>query len=145
MVELNLIKPKVDKVSDKYSWNFYKFCKKNKPYKVMSRVKENYIWNDLFIVTQEEFSYLYGKHLNTIMWDNRDLKVIIAYKELYPYDITVEFLENYIEIGRCLVVPCGTHEWKYNKEQTERCCVYCGKVEVKKYRQEEYWSGELND
>lgn len=69
----------------------------------------------------------------------------MAYKELYPYDVTNEFLENYIEIGRCSVVTYGTHEWEYNNEQSERCCVYCGKNEVKKYRQEEYWECELND
>ena len=138
-----MFRPKVDKVSDKYSWNLYKFYKKYKSVKVYSDVKEGWQWQNIFMCTREDGNLILGKHLNYIMWNNYKCTLYNQYKEDYPYDITEEFLKEYERVGRCLVLPLGdAHKFILSEDGKTRECEYCGKVEKLKERVVEYWSDD---
>lgn len=142
---LKSIKPRIIKISDKYSTNLYKFLKSKGCFKVYfdtwDTYKERQVeinWNDLNIGriylgsnimddtyeiegTEYNMGCLLGKDLSSILNGRRltELGAYCGFGGFYPKkyfaDITEEFWRRYVEVGRCLFYEHGS--WLQGNEK----------------------------
>lgn len=152
-IDIEKIKPKNIKKSDKYSKAIYKYLKNNPQYR---RVWFNEASYDCeldepilisFDVNNIKLSKLYfglpdfgttncieGKCINNLIREGRgsqETYYYIAEKHSHFVEVTEEFFEKYIEIGRCIY----GHQFYLNDDEnrytyidnTHRVCNWCGK------------------
>lgn len=159
------IKPKIDKESDKYSWQLYQFVKRKRYMNVYVN-KEDHNNGQLDKCTQRDIiigsklsehnKAVNGNHLSKILSPDRD-----KYSEWHYLDkrlgwdlidITDEFWDKYISDGRCTLDRehrgCwigGDHRYSIMDEETRKCN-WCGKVFKKHFYTEtitkEKWEEE---
>lgn len=151
-MNLNLIKPKIKNESDKYSWNLYKYLKKypnSKVYydKINSFTdneqmynKDNLTKNDVIIGNICENSIV-GVTLSQLLMKVPSMQFWYGGAKKTHVDITNQFFNDYIEIGRCLFD--STHDgWLRNTDNRftyindeQRKCNWCG-IEQHKEKKE---------
>ncbi len=145
-MNLNLIKPKVKGESDKYSWNLYKYLHKYKgntrvyynKSDIMSSDKDSYNKNtlrlsDILVGTPVEHEdSVIGNSLLEILRKVPSQQYWYQSALITYSDITEEFYNDYIDIGRCLIDNSHTG-WLRNTDNrftyindNERKCNWCG-------------------
>lgn len=150
-MDLNKIKPKVEEQSDKYSWNFYKFLKKQfKVKQAQQNIKVYFIarskWDGTRIdfIKEEPLRYLQvaisprwgrssGYFLDNIIQGSRNTEFSLnVYREDELIDITDWFFKEYERRGRCIFHEHGNIGWVLGKESrytvinNTRRCNWCG-------------------
>lgn len=155
VLELNMIKPKNVKKSDKYSSQIYKYLKHNPNYRKVWFDTSSYdidsgkCVNESFDINSINMRNIYfgipacdsticirGKCVMGLVSGNRGSQVTYSYignKNSYYIDITKEFYEKYIEIGRCIYghnryIRDEDEKFTYISEK-HRKCNWCGKEE----------------
>ena len=161
-MDLKLIKPKHNKVSDKYSWNLYEYLNKYKGnFKVYySKInaftekehtynKESLVKIDTIISIGEssgDRNSVIGCRLDEIL--RKVPKMDYYYGNLNGdyIDITQEFIQDYIDIGRCLF-DTGHTAWMRGDEdrfayesEDIRKCNWCN---LKQFKHIETYTKEL--
>ena len=150
-MNLNNIKPKDIKVSDKYSSNLYKFLTKqiecnhvyfnpidNYDGHKVELDMNNLSFSNIYIGTKRCDNDIIGKSLGTILTTGKIYDLICYCNNKEWIDITEEFWKRYDEIGRCLFI--GHSAWYQDDNNTRftyidertRVCNWCGKVEHKR-------------
>jgi hypothetical protein len=152
-IDLDKIKPANVKKSDKYSKQIYKFLKDNPRYRQVYNDKlkydsdsKSYVKSD-FNPDDVDLSRLYfgnpcinttneilGKCIRSLVGNSRDKYTTFCYlcnKESEFVNVTKEFFEKYIEVGRCIY---DNHYWLQDEETRytyidpiHRKCNWCGK------------------
>lgn len=138
------IKPKVNKVSDKYSWQLYQFIKKHEHTRVyMNKTEYNNgelsktNMSDIIIGSTYTFdNSVIGTCLSRILSPDRNKYQLFCYLNNRLgwdlVDITDEFWKSYIENGRCSLDTSHNKWWigedsRYEEidDNTKRC-KWCG-------------------
>lgn len=155
---LSKIKPKVDKCSDKYSWQLYQFIKRNGCTKVYYNLKEDELydckaprWNRIYICKELQGD-IFGNSLTTIQSPSVDKYSMNCYCESNGYkfiDITNTFWDMYIKDGRCVFDRNHNLWWsgggdKYTMiDENTKICNWCSKElhrrEIVTEKIEEVW------
>jgi phenylpropionate dioxygenase-like ring-hydroxylating dioxygenase large terminal subunit len=170
-LDLNMIKPRNIKKSDKYSKQIYQYIKKNpgkdRVYYISSQdiynneskdfelkdipfdidnINARYLWIGSKPVRNEYtegdkvtgyIDWLYGNSLSTITSPSREKYTVFANpwnNKKTVIDVTEQFWEKYIEIGRCIY---GNHPYGLQDDEERytyiddknRRCDWCGKEE----------------
>jgi hypothetical protein len=143
-------KPKVKGKSDFYSWQLYKWMKKNPDF---CRIFEG-VWNSA-TGYEPHRKVLYIGLLDDECFMGNLLVRICTYKaklESYAYcskahhleewkDITEEFFMDYEKRGVCAIHKGIVHKWAYQPDSDIRTCAYCGETQKKELVtvQKEVW------
>lgn len=139
MLDAKLVKPNVNKVSDKYSWGLYRFLKKCNKFRVLlvddgSVINgEDYPSYMIFFEAHKEGNDSYGYWLKDIM-QNRFLPTLTDRKRK---DITGIFLEEYPRDGRCMFDRLHRGWWTMGEPRFEeisdatRKCKWCGATQTR--------------
>lgn len=156
---LKKIRPKESGVSDKYSWNIYRFLRKYRNWDI--KVLDTKEWGRIFSFSIHpdngeksnlECGYS-GRSIQAILtlnW-NQSLETYFYLSPCKEYqDITEDFFKKYLLIGRCIFDP--DHSWYHDSKirytqvtKNSRRCNWCGeyfkRVIVKKAKitREENW------
>ncbi len=152
-MDLNLIKPKVKNESDKYSWNLYKYLLKHKNTKVYySKInsftddehtydKSSLVKMDTLIGVESEDG-LIGARLIDILRKIPSMDFWYGNVKNNHVEITEDFFNDYIEIGRCLfdqshdgLLRNADNRFTYINED-ERKCNWCGIEQHKEIEEE---------
>lgn len=157
-IDLKLIKPKNVKKSDKYSKVIYKFLKNNPRMRrvwfdeaIYDSNSNNYIRkpfdvdnmnlrNLFFGMPETENSIcITGKCIGSLIQEvkkSQEIYFYMGYQSSHYVEVTKEFFDKYIEIGRCIY---GHYNWLPNDENrytyindTHRKCNWCGKEQCEK-------------
>lgn len=168
ILNINKIKPKNIKKSDKYSKQIYQFLKKNpghdRVYYIQTQdvynkskkefeqkevpfdtnhISIRYLWicsiprRERYENPKGYIDWIYGNSLSTIVSPSREKYTVFANpwnNKKIVVDVTKEFWEKYIEIGRCIY---GEHPFGLQDDDghytyydsTHRKCNWCGKEE----------------
>ena len=168
ILNINRIKPKNIKKSDKYSKQIYQYLKKNPRHDRVYYIQTQDVYNKstkefeqkevpfdtnhinnrcLWICSiprRETYEnpkgyidWIYGNSLSTIVSPSREKYTVFANpwnNKKTVVDVTKEFWEKYIEIGRCIY---GKHPFGLQDEEgrytyldgKHRICNWCGKEE----------------
>ena len=152
-IDINKIKPKNTKKSDKYSKAIYKYLKNNPHYRRVwfdkatygdtldRKVKkefdvENMNLRNLFFGLPDAgtSNCITGKCINSLISGAKDTQetfCYIGFIESEFVEVTKEFFEKYIEVGRCIYghdsyLADADDRYTYIDE-THRKCNWCGK------------------
>jgi hypothetical protein len=153
-LDINKIKPKNQKISDKYSAYLYKFLMKqpscNHVYfnpidgydgHIVEFDINNLLYCNIYLGRRKQGSDVIGKSLHGIITQGK-------YNDLGCYcftndwiDITEEFWKIYEQIGRCLFI--GHNSWYQDDNNTRftytdddtRVCNWCGKTEHRRFEE----------
>lgn len=157
-LDLKQIKPKNIKKSDKYSKAIYKYLKDNPWYRTVwfdesyydvdtdKWIKKSFdpehmnLRNLYFGMPEKENSIcINGKCINDLISDRRGAQqtyCYIGFKNSHYVEVTKDFFDKYIEIGRCIY---GHNVWINNEENryayidnTHRKCNWCGQEQYEK-------------
>jgi hypothetical protein len=130
-------KPLKDRMSDKFSWNLYRFFKKYGG-RDLSKIKiflstENKWSSGGILISCGETEYgIIGEILESIFYGR--VSASEYSRDKYKYEVTDKFFEMYKNKGRCNFYPA--HSWNFTGMSPEgdriRTCEYCGKIEVEK-------------
>lgn len=168
ILNINRIKPKNIKKSDKYSKQIYQYLKKNpghdRVYYIQTQdvyneskkefeqkeipfdtnnINKRYLWvcsiprRETYENSSGYIDWMYGNSLFTIVSPSREKYTVFANpwnNKKTVVDVTKEFWEKYIEIGRCIY---GNHtsglqdeDGRYTYfDDKHRVCNWCGKEE----------------
>ena len=138
IVSANDIKPQVHGISDFFSWNLYRFVRKN-PTALKVWLGN---WNTItgfdaenpvvYIGRDRDKNWIHARSL-------RNLCTVGSGLEMFAYggchgtkdwqDITEQFWKSYLENGVCAIHGDFAHKW--HKTGNERQCEYCRKVQTK--------------
>lgn len=163
---LNQIKPKERGKSDKFSWNFYKILNKYKGKDIkfyhsnicnhkeipITYSKDTLLVINIFVSVAEYGNYLVGNTLGLVLREGKFQEFQLMNYKLNHTDITEEFINTYLEIGRCLFDASHNGWIQYDKERftvngVERTCNWCGKHQVKMSetvtRTRDYWADSI--
>lgn len=161
-IDLSLIKPKNVKKSDKYSKAIYKYLKDNPWYRrvwfdesAYDSDSDKYI-RRTFDVNKMDLGKLYfgmpdgedsicisGKCISSLISGSRNAQetyCYIGFENSHYVEVTKEFYEKYIEIGRCIYghhsYLADTDERFTYSDEKHRKCNWCGleqHLETKEY------------
>jgi hypothetical protein len=137
-IKLDDVKPEVKNVSDKYSWNIYRFLRKHKnKVQILKQYRKpmepRYIYMSSMLQCEDACcrdSMVIGTKIYQVMhgtfreWASYDGKVI---------DITKDFILKYRDIGICLLNPKhNMYEFTWDTKIRVRTCTRCGLKQRKK-------------
>lgn len=157
--DLSEVKPAVAGRSDKYSWNLYRWLRKQSkdrwwPHIGVYRPPATEPCRRLIVGYRppSEGGWIYGSYMNSVLCSGT--------KEIYAFapptllatydDITAEFWADYLRIGRCIFDP--NHTWGMIGDEarfsslspSKRRCNWCGATMHRHTRREvktvETWS-----
>lgn len=139
-ITANEFKPAVKGQSDFYSWQLFRWLRKNKHYYRIYRGT----WNGcdgynpdkpVLYIGHRDGDWLHGNELRRICTAGHDLKAwAFGFQEMRVAeweDITDEFYSLYRKIGICAIHK-NWHDFEVSGD--ERTCKRCGKVEIKQTR-----------
>lgn len=152
-IDLNKIKPKNIKKSDKYSKVIFKYLKNNPQYRRVwfdesaysmehgKYVKQKFDVNNMNfknmffgILDGENSDCLEGKCIQSLIAGGKGSQencFYIGHDKSHYVEVTKEFYEKYIEIGRCIyghkVYLCDDDSRYTYLDNTHRKCNWCGK------------------
>ena len=152
-MDLNSIKPKNLKISDKYSANLYKYLKKNPNARIyMSKrclIKDIPIeYGEGSLNTYNTFvgqiydDFLSGNKLMEILQKNTNNHWAFMLSQLDLEDITEQFFCDYKSIGRCLWDKNHHRSMRYDDNrftyinEDSRICNWCGQSHTKRIETE---------
>lgn len=154
-MNINSIKPKIPKVSDRYSWSIYQWVKTNGTnFRVLLDPSEDEILTRrLYFIRNEGGRGTVGSNVHSIMSGQRTLYCFSLYPlHKYP-DVTEWFWINYLRFGRCMVDPghskyfLGDDERYTMINKNSKRCNWCGKYLKRNIRKQvsiervEHWEG----
>lgn len=161
-IDLSLIKPKNVKKSDKYSKAIYKYLKDNSHYRrvwfdesLYDGDSDKYV-RRTFDVNKMDLNKMYfgipdgedsicitGKLISSLIAGGRNAQetyCYIGFENSHYVEVTKEFYEKYIEIGRCIYghhsYLADTDERFTYSDEKHRKCNWCGleqHLETKEY------------
>lgn len=145
-------KPKEKGKSDFYSWNLYRWLRKQSKEKI-DVLKKTKIYQDedgiLYIGSRydKEEKNVSGFRLRALCstGSNNKFPTVFWHPKSYKWkDVTDEFYAEYERIGVCAIHGDFAHEWKYSVAKTIRYCRHCKKREFKKVEMVErvYWESD---
>lgn len=167
---LKSIKP-THKESDKFSWNLYKWCKKNCKHQIpkvyfshWSNWDGSYLekgWNksgQIFISHFEDAEYISAQYLSNIFGTTKggagNAMFAVNKKRFQLEEVTEEFWKTYLKIGRCMFDEKHIGWWVGEENRytiinkNSKRCNWCGKylrrkIETEKViKRHEIWEVE---
>lgn len=153
-MNLKDIRPAIKGVSDKFSWNLYKWlnnkqnrdCNFDKVYFIPSDDNDKFDLNNIkpsqiLIGNRWSSTCIAGRMLNSILGSNRVQTASYTngggWRIDLAIDITDDFFRRYIEIGRCLFFSHNDETWivgesqRYEYSGNNRICKWCGHEQFK--------------
>ena len=135
-------KPKEKGKSDFYSWNLYRWLRKNKGKEcLIFETPREYI--PLVIGWKDPHGNVIGFRLNELCstGSNRKFPQQFCYGDQGWPDVTEEFYKEYDRIGVCAIHENAAHDWVYSVCGNLRSCKHCKKQEsrVLKMIEQAYW------
>jgi hypothetical protein len=134
-------KPKEKGISDFYSWNLYRWLRKNKG-EYCEIFNTGQAFNHLIIGRKYPDGDIIGFRLKELCSGSSTVKFPqkFCYGDQEWPEVTEEFFAEYSRIGVCAIHGDMAHKWEYGGSL--RGCEYCGKVERKKIKMVEVVSWE---
>lgn len=132
-MNINNIRPKQSKISDKYSWNLFKYLQKYgiKNHRILFDSNDSGGFHPMNIYVMNG---TIGRSLHSIMGDARKFRCCLSLYPLDTYeDITEAFWKQYLLLGRCMFDERHAGWWTGGDSRftvinkNAKRCNWCGK------------------